>query len=79
MATTPPTTSQSYRRLLGYARPYMKLLVIGTCAGLIAGGSIFGLLQYLGDFLGQFDGSAVAGSASGGGSGGWQQHGGNGR
>ena len=70
MATTPPTTSQSYRRLLGYARPYMKLLVIGTCAGLIAGGSIFGLLQYLGDFLGQFDGSAVAGSASGGGSGG---------
>ncbi len=34
-----------YRRLLGYARPYKAQLTIGILAGLIAGGSVFGLLK----------------------------------
>ena len=34
-----------YRRLLGYAHQYKGHLTIGIIAGIVAGGSIFGLLQ----------------------------------
>ena len=34
-----------YRRVLGYARPYTLRLTIGVLAGLISGGSVFGVLS----------------------------------
>lgn len=34
-----------YRRLLDYARPYKVRLTIGILAGIVAGGSLFGLLK----------------------------------
>lgn len=65
MSAEPSSTARSYRRLLSYTRPYLKLLIIGTLAGIIAGGTIFGLLQYLGDFMGHFETPAeVPASAS---------------
>ncbi|MDA0989461.1 MAG: ABC transporter ATP-binding protein [Verrucomicrobia bacterium] len=39
------TTWSVYRRLLAYARPYRGRLIIGVLAGLLGGGSLFGLLQ----------------------------------
>lgn len=39
------TTYAQYRRLLGYARPYTARLIVGVVAGLLCGGSLFGLLQ----------------------------------
>jgi len=34
-----------YRRLLGYARPYALRLIVGILAGLVSGGSVFGVLN----------------------------------
>ena len=46
MTPTDSTSAWSvYRRLLGYARPYKRRLIIGILAGFVAGSSVFGLLK----------------------------------
>jgi subfamily B ATP-binding cassette protein MsbA len=39
------TTWETYKRLLVYVKPYKGRLLIGILAGLLSGGSLFGLLQ----------------------------------
>ena len=39
------STFSVYRRLLGFTRPYLPRLGIGLLAGLLGGGSVFGLLK----------------------------------
>ncbi|MCK5529114.1 MAG: hypothetical protein KAI74_05480, partial [Kiritimatiellae bacterium] len=49
-----------YRRLLGYARPYKTHLIIGILAGIVAGGSVFGMLQGIPSVLQLLDSPVVA-------------------
>ncbi len=49
-----------YRRLLGYARPYKTHLIIGILAGIVAGGSVFGMLQGIPTVLQLLDSPVVA-------------------
>ncbi len=48
-----------YRRILGYARPYKVRLIIGILAGIVAGGSLFGLLQGVPGVLSLLDSPVV--------------------
>ncbi len=49
-----------YRRLLGYVRPYKVRLIIGILAGIVAGGSLFGLLQAVPSVLSLLDSPPAA-------------------
>ena len=50
-----------YRRVLGYARPYTLRLTIGVLAGLISGGSVFGVLSAVRTGFISFESSMPAG------------------
>ncbi|MFO7822028.1 MAG: ABC transporter ATP-binding protein [Lentisphaeria bacterium] len=51
-----PSSLATYKRLLGYTRPYRKRLIIGIVAGIIAGGSLFGILRFIGPAIQPFTG-----------------------
>ena len=53
------STSFVYRRILSYARPYKGRLIIGIMAGIVAGGSLFGLLQGVPGVLSLLDSPVV--------------------
>ncbi len=43
----PPTSSwQTYKRLIGFTRPYRWRLIVGVLCGMVAGGSLLGVFQY---------------------------------
>lgn len=48
-------TTEIYRRLLVYARPYKARLAIGIIAGLLVGVTLFGLLRMSSDVIGAFE------------------------
>ena len=53
--TTPPR--RTYRRLLGYVRPYRWVLIVGILAGCVTGGSSAGLLTSLPNVVKAFNGT----------------------
>jgi subfamily B ATP-binding cassette protein MsbA len=63
------TTWDAYRRVLAYLRPYWLRLSVGILAGLINGGSLWGLLQLTPRLIQPFEnvaaGAGVAGQAEG--------------
>ena len=54
------TNAFVYRRVLGYTRPYALRFAIGLLAGLIAGGSLFALLQLSPELIKPFEGGSDA-------------------
>ncbi len=40
-------TWTTYRRLLGFARPYRGRLILGILSGVVSGGSLFGVLRFI--------------------------------
>ena len=42
-----PSTFATYKRLLKFAKPYRTRLIIGILTGLLAGGSVFGVLRFV--------------------------------
>ena len=45
------SNSQTYKRILTYCKPYKTRLFVGLLAGILTGGSIFGVLYQLQNFL----------------------------
>lgn len=56
---------QTYKRLVGYARPYFVRLIFGSFCGALSGISISGLLFYASDMLGCVFGEAKTSGAAG--------------
>ena len=50
----------TYKRLLHFTKPYRKRLVIGILAGILAGGSVFGVLRFIGPVIEPFTQDAAA-------------------
>ena len=50
MSSQEQSTWQVYRRLLTFVKPYRTRLTIGIVAGIITGGSMFGILYRLNRF-----------------------------
>lgn len=55
------STFSAYRRLIRYARPYTGRLIIGIVAGLLVGGSLFGLLEISPNIIKPFEQGITAG------------------
>jgi len=54
------TTFNTYRRLVGFTRPYRFRLFIGIIAGFFVGGSLFGMLHFSPRLLQPFDSPGAA-------------------
>ncbi|TFH17551.1 MAG: ABC transporter ATP-binding protein [Lentisphaerales bacterium] len=57
------STFSAYKRLIPYLRPYTVRLAIGVVAGVVAGGSMFGLLNMSPDILRAFEGTTEGGAS----------------
>ncbi|MFW6414325.1 MAG: ABC transporter ATP-binding protein [Verrucomicrobiota bacterium] len=49
------TTLKTYKRLLVFAKPYKTRLIIGIVCGILAGGSLFGALRFIGPVFKPFE------------------------
>lgn len=49
------TTVKTYKRLLVFVKPYKSRLIIGIVCGILAGGSLFGALQFIGPVFKPFE------------------------
>ena len=50
-----PSTLKTYKRLLTYVKPYKTRLIIGLLCGVLAGGSLFGALRFIGPVFKPFE------------------------
>ena len=48
------STLSTYKRLVTYVKPHRKRLIVGILAGMLAGGSIFGILTVIPSVIGPF-------------------------
>ncbi len=56
----------AFRRLMRYARPYRGRLIVGVVAGIIVGGSIFGMLAKIDDLVAPLESGGRVENVSGG-------------
>ncbi|MFC1462830.1 ABC transporter ATP-binding protein, partial [Verrucomicrobiota bacterium] len=59
------STAAIYRRFVAYIKPYRMRLAVGVLAGLVSGGSIYGVLQATEDVFAPWEPAVAAGEESG--------------